>query len=380
MFWRLYKYRLKRLINDKIQLFWLAIFPIVLGTLFYMAFSDISKQIESLDAFSVAVVNEESYRYEEGLNAFLDAISTEGGIMKLVAAADRTEAEQLLKDEKVVGVLIISQELQLVIHENGMNQTILKNMIDRYLEGEAVINDAAATGDMTKVQAAAAALYSTEELNVEKSAASGEMDPFAQYFFALMAMTCLFGATMGVINTNEVQADQTKVAARRQVSPTKKSLSVLTDLLAAFTVQYAVFLILYFYLTQILKISFGSNLGYLLLAGAAASLNGISFGYFAGVYVRGKSSMRDAIVNAAVLGSSFLAGLMMMNIKHMIEKTAPIVNRINPASLIADCFYYLGVYDDKKRYAVCIVTLLAETVVLGVLSAIKLKKARYHSL
>ena len=42
MFWQLYQYRLKRLVNDKVQLFWTAMFPIVLGTFFYLAFSGIS--------------------------------------------------------------------------------------------------------------------------------------------------------------------------------------------------------------------------------------------------------------------------------------------------------------------------------------------------
>ena len=42
---------------------------------------------------------------------------------------------------------------------------------------------------------------------------------------------------------------------------------------------------------------------------------------------------------------SVLGGLIGPNVKSYIEHTMPIINRINPASLIVDSFYALNIYD-----------------------------------
>lgn len=36
--------------------------------------------------------------------------------------------------------------------------------------------------------------------------------------------------------------------------------------------------------------------------------------------------------------------------KNVIEQHCPVINRINPASVLSDAFYCLSVYDDAVRY------------------------------
>ncbi len=62
--------------------------------------------------------------------------------------------------------------------------------------------------------------------------------------------------------------------------------------------------------------------------------------------------------------SSFLAGLMNGNMKDIVEKSAPIINRINPASLISDAFYCINVYNDTARYYRSLATLAVMSAVL----------------
>ena len=40
MFFHMYKYRLKTLFNQKEEFFWILLFPIILGTFFFLAFAD----------------------------------------------------------------------------------------------------------------------------------------------------------------------------------------------------------------------------------------------------------------------------------------------------------------------------------------------------
>ena len=55
---------------------------------------------------------------------------------------------------------------------------------------------------------------------------------------------------------------------------------------------------------------------------------------------------------------SFLAGLMFGGMKNVIEQHCPVINRINPASVLSDAFYCLSVYDDAVRYRRCILILV----------------------
>ena len=58
MFFHLYKYRLLKLIRTKELFFWSMIFPIFLGTLFYLCLGNFMNGFESFKVIPVAVVEE----------------------------------------------------------------------------------------------------------------------------------------------------------------------------------------------------------------------------------------------------------------------------------------------------------------------------------
>ena len=78
--------------------------------------------------------------------------------------------------------------------------------------------------------------------------------------------------------------------------------------------------------------------------------------------------------------SSFLAGLMNGNMKDIVEKSAPFVNRINPASLIADAFYCINVYNDTARYYRNLVTLAVMSAAFVMASFLLIRRNRYDSI
>ena len=88
------------------------------------------------------------------------------------------------------------------------------------------------------------------------------------------------------------------------------------------------------------------------------------------------------ILVAASLFLSFLSDLMAQGVRDKIEHTAPIVNDINPAALIADSFYALNVYDGYGRFAVNLCTLLGMTAVLGAVDfwMVRRKRSNYAGL
>ena len=83
-----------------------------------------------------------------------------------------------------------------------------------------------------------------------------------------------------------------------------------------------------------------------------------SVGLFVGSLGKLSEGIKSCLFILAIsMVCSFLAGLMNSNMKDLVEKHAPIINRINPAALISDAFYCINVYNDTARYYRNLVTL-----------------------
>ena len=141
MFWHLYKNRIKVLLHNGYLLFWLGLFPIILGTLFNLAFSNITEKAESLDTISVVITTEQENIEDtknlvdrnEGFAAFLDTMEEEGYFQITYAAYE--EAMGIVGRDEADGALLLTEtenglDMSLVFSGRGMNETILKNIIN----------------------------------------------------------------------------------------------------------------------------------------------------------------------------------------------------------------------------------------------------------
>lgn len=390
MFWHLYKYRVKVMLKNKYLFFWMGMFPIILGTLFYMTFSNITEQVEGFSTVNVVISAEKTSDKtgkdivdgDEGLKAFLDTMEEEGYFV--ITYAEYDEALELVNGEKADGIVVLSKgdkktELSLLFGGNGISETILKNIINVYVRSSNVIDDAIATNP-SSAESVIAELYSDADINKDLSVNAKNMDPYNQYFFALFAMVCMFGSSYGMLNTEYGQADQSALGARRCVAPTKKLLGIISEFFAAVTVIELMFVILFIYLTCILGVNLGDKYALIFLASIAASLLGVALGYAFGVLLKCNKSAKDGISMAVILFLNFLAGLMVGDMKFVIEKNCPIVNRINPAALISDCFYSICAYDDLSMYIKSMIAIVIWTVILTVVSVVVLRREKYANL
>lgn len=104
MFWNQYIYRLRVSVRTWDTLFWTWVFPLLLATLFFFAFS----RLDSADAFApipAAVVADEAYQADPAFSGTLDAVSAEGEgrLLLLTRAASVQEADALLDKGAVTG-------------------------------------------------------------------------------------------------------------------------------------------------------------------------------------------------------------------------------------------------------------------------------------
>ena len=73
----------------------------------------------------------------------------------------------------------------------------------------------------------------------------------------------------------------------------------------------------------------------------------------------------------------FLSGLMIGDIKGMIADTVPWFNYINPVAIISDCFCYLNLYSDLRRFTVKMISMVIYIIVFYVLGVILSRRKKY---
>ena len=81
-----------------------------------------------------------------------------------------------------------------------------------------------------------------------------------------------------------------------------------------------------------------------------------------------------------VLGGGFLSGLMLGDMKGMIEEKCPIINRINPSAVISEAFTSLNLFGVGDRYYRSMITVVAMTLVLTILGMLLSGRKQYASL
>ena len=223
-------------------------------------------------------------------------------------------------------------------------------------------------------------MMDTRDLVQEVSPGGKTIDGTSQFFYALIAMACLYGCFIGFGSAITLQANLTALAARRSVTPTHKLKLILSEQISSFLIGYVDVIILLIYLRNILKLDFQGQIGKMLLISLFGSLIGVSMGLFIGSLSKIGEGIKVAVILAISMVCSFLSGLMNSSMKDTVEKHCPIINRINPAALISDAFYCINVYDDPARYYRNLLTLAVMSSALVFASFLLIRRNRYDSI
>jgi ABC-2 type transport system permease protein len=155
---------------------------------------------------------------------------------------------------------------------------------------------------------------------------------------------------------------------------------ILGDMCASVTLSAIGNALLIIYLKYILRLEFGAGFFPIYLVALVGSLVAICIGMLVGFLPKLGEGAKMGINIGFTLFSSFLSGLMASGIKQSIEKTCPIINRINPASLISDALYALNIYDTYEKYTRCLVIMLAMSVVFVFASLMIARRETYDSI
>ncbi len=373
MFWRLYQYSLRAMLRKKSTLFWSLAFPVVLGTLFQLTFGSHSEEFARIPVAYAAQGEVETSPFLE----LLDAQEGPGGLVT-VRRAGRAKAEKLLREGKVEGIFLEKEngEVSLVVDEKGIGQSILSGILEQYARYASAFARIGAENP-AGVRAAAEGLEKEAAYLREKGISDRPEHYFMDYFYSLLAMNCLMGMTVGVEIAANGKADLSDLAARKAASGAGRFWMILADLAAAVTGQSVCVAVSLAYLSGVLGIWLGGHYGLILLALMVGSALAVFLGAFIGVAGKWKKDVKEGICVAAMLASCFLSGLMAGGMYQVVEARAPIVNRLNPASLLVCAMRSLEIYGTYGRYARCVAALAAMTAVFGAGAYLCVRREQY---
>lgn len=369
----MHQYQLKLLLRNRMLFFWTTLFPLVLATFFQMAFSKLNSS-ESFEPARLAVVEvKENLSLKEVFN---DLSFEDDDQLLDVQYVSLTKAKDLLIKEDVCAYLIMDDHLQLTVLENGISQSIVQSIIDIYQQTIHSFETIASYNPQ-----ALSKLIQTE-LNVDyfKSQNVSSLDATVIYFYTLIGMTCMNGGYWGLKVSTNIEANLSRQGTRVQIAPVSKLKMIFIGNIAAFICQYFSMIVLLLYLTKGLHVGFGQQSSYICLLMAIGSYVGITVGNVIGQIFKKSENTKTTILTCLTMFCSFMAGMMIIDMKYLIQEYAPILAYINPVSVITDALYALYYYPTYDRFLLNIFILCVMGMTLTLISIMLSRRKQYDSL
>ena len=377
-----FKYALLRLMRNKANLFWILVFPIVLGCFFKIAFSNITAS-ESFHTIPVAVVEGDNAD-ATAFHTMIEQLSGDSEDAMLSATfCDDKKARTLLEKGKGDGIFYTTDTVELAVNSDlsdaSINQSILQSLLTQYYLNRDLIVQILTTNP-GNIESLVDSIGQSVDTRKEVSLTRNNTDTYDQYFYNLIAMACLYTAMGGINLAINNSANLSSLAARKTIAPAKRAALIGTELLAIILFESLLNMVSFLFIVTVLGVHMTTHLGLALLTILISTTFSITFGMFLGCVGPKSEGGKTGLMFAVVMPLCFLSGLMMGTMRMVVEKYAPFVNRINPAALISDSFYALNNYDTLTRYTGNILTLLLMTVLFLIISILVTRRKTYASL
>jgi len=372
---------MKSNVRDFGTLFWTLVFPLCLATFFGLVFPNITNSTVTFKTIDVGVYEHPDHAGDPNLlEALKSAKQAEDIDLFRVTVYESVEkSEEALQAGKISGYAEISDEVVLHINGSGFNQTIIKSFFDQYGQISSAIKDIASKNPAVILEVPAL-LEKNIEYTRSTFAGRDKPDSILIYFYSLIAMTCLYGAFQGQKEVMYIQANQSQLAARQNVSPVPKLKLFGSSLLSVTLVQYLSILILLAYLVFVLRINIGDRIGMILAAAFAGSCLGISFGALVGAVVKAGEGIKIAIIIGTSMLMSLFSGMMQGSIKIAVEKAVPALKYALPGNLIANTFYAIYYFNNNGRFYFGMALMIGISIFFYTIVTLVLRRQRYASI
>lgn len=342
-------YQGKNLYRDKGFFFWSLLYPIILAIFFQVAFGGIL-DIE-LENINVGI------KKDNPIGTILKEIE----FLNIEEVID-DELEEKLDNEEIDG--FIDNDLNILVKKSGISQTIIKEIIEQIRQMEK-LNKPIESYD-----------FSIDYV----SSKSQKSNSIIVTFYALIAMVSTYGLFAGIETVDLIQANLSNVGARINVTPLKKHSFLLAGVIVSLFLNLFANGLLLLFIKYVLKLNLFNEIKYSFALIILGNLFGISLGVLIGVSNNKSSNTKTIIGIIITLFLSMLSGMMGPWIKVMIDKNVPILNKINPISIITNGLYRMNLLGSTKDVRSGILILSVYCIVLISISYMFLRGHNYDSI
>lgn len=347
--WRNYIYQGKNIFRDKSFTFWGLLYPIILASFFYTAFSGLTSG--DIEDINIGI--------EKGnpIASILESID----ILNVVEL-EELDIESSLLAEEIDGY--VKEDLSLVVDRSEIDQTIIKGILDQ-IKQTIALNEPIENIDF--------------EVDYLKES-SQEANAILVIFYSLIAMVSTYGVFPGIETAITSQANLTNIAARINISPIRKSTLIISGMAVGLTINLISNVLLLLFLHFIFKLDLLKNIGYSSIFILLGNVFGISLGMFIGSSNKKNPGVKTMMAIISTLFLSFLSGLMSPNIKVLIDENIPILGKINPIAIVTNSLYRINLLDNTNNLSEGALILLAYSIILMASSYLFLRRRQYDSI
>lgn len=393
MFWHNFKYTFLTLIKNKMLIFWTFAFPIILGIFFNMAFSNIENS-EKLQVFDIAIIETDEFKNNNYLKEAFKSLSSDDETKLFnILYINLDEANKLLENKDITGYIYFRDTAKIVVNQSDINETILKTVVDEVLEQELIMKNLMAINIEKEIKNNPEVLNNINELKIKvyndvlnlininedniKDISKNNMSYTMIEYYSLIAMACLYGGIIGMWAINKCLANMGNVGKRISVAPTKKSIIIFSSALSGYIIELIGLLLLFLFTIFVIKVDYGANLPLVIILAIIGSFTGLSLGIMLASALKSSEDLKIGLIISITMLGCFLSGMMGITMKYIVDTNMPIINKINPASLITDSFYSLYYYNTYTRYIENIISLIIISIIFISISIYSLRRTSY---
>lgn len=371
MFSFLFKYNAKIILRIRQVLFWTIAFPFMMATIMGFSFKDMDKNT-NLDTIPIMT---DSAQYEK----ILSAVEVKG--KKVFEIKKYKDYKKALEDKKIAAYIkseedknIDLSKVRLIIAEDSLNASVVYSTVNYISHANLTTGEIMSNKEnFGKINQIVADLTKINHDKVKKASNMEKIRPTNVFMYSLMAMICLGSITFGVsiVETYNIKGDFS-YASRISVSPISKNKLIMSQTFAYALIGIITSIGLFYYINKVLGIDFGGNDLKIISILILGNIMGILIGIILALILPLKSEAKISVSAAFYVFSSFLAGMMVSTMPGLISNKAPIINYINPATVISRSFSSLYLYKGNEEFMYSLLNNIVYIIILlalvGILS------------
>ncbi|MCX8672226.1 ABC transporter permease [Bifidobacterium sp. B4001] len=396
--WNSFLINIKTSIRNTSSLFWVLAFPVILAALMLGIIGNLQDGYTA-EAQHFAIVSDSNWKASPGADELVSSLSKkpkagsdDTQLLIPTTVATKAEADTRLDSRKDIGYLYAGSD--------GLVNMVL---CDR--EAASIQSDSTASEGIA-VSILSASLGS---FNQAKSARSTKSSPGTQilvrsggqtytkqirlthirpsmtapYFFAVLAMACLIGASTAAEMIARTQPNLSALGARRASSPSPKWRQAAGAFLASWLFSAVSLLVAYIFVRTVCGVQIGGRDPIALIAIAVGTFMATAFGSMMGAIPKLPIETKVGLVVGIDCTLSAFIGLygsLAMDLNNAIQERAPVLHLINPVKQVSNLFYDIVYYDSLAPFArTCGILVIMAAIFLAACGLL-LRKQRYEYL